>query len=213
MSPSVCDIIHWSHQLLSEVLTAGDCAIDLTAGRGNDLLWLTEQVASNAAGKVVAFDVQRESISSCVSLLEQHQLRFETIEAQQSVMPGGISLVHGCHSQWPDLGQQRPQGVIANFGYLPGGDHRLITDPQTTVAALEQAASALAVGGRMALVLYTGHPGAEQECQAIEAFCAELPVRQWHIIRLQTVNRNKAPYLLGLEKIKENQSSCQIPRD
>ncbi len=50
-------------------------------------------------------------------------------------------------------------GIIANLGYLPGGDRAIITRSESTLAALDQSLTSLAVGGRVAVVVYPGHAG------------------------------------------------------
>ena len=46
-----------------------------------------------------------------------------------------------------------------NLGYLPGGDKTLITEPKTTLEALNVAKDILMPGGLISLVVYVGHPG------------------------------------------------------
>lgn len=199
MAPAnLSDMTHWSHRLLAEVLHPGDLAVDLTAGRGHDTLWLAEQVQSNQSGCVVAFDIQSAALQSCRELLAQQNYRHGVTDPSQ-LQDSGIHLIHGCHSQ-PWRLPRAPQAVLANFGYLPGGDHAITTTPDTTCQAVQQACDLVTPGGRIVLVLYTGHPGAAEECQTIESLCQSLAPRHWHVMRLQPVNRHQAPYLLLLEK-------------
>lgn len=99
MAPAtLSDMIHWSHRLLAEVLRPGDLAIDLTAGRGHDTLWLAKQVQSDQHGCVVAFDIQAAALDSCRELLAQHHCRHRTTDPTR-LKDSGINLIHGCHSQ------------------------------------------------------------------------------------------------------------------
>ena len=54
-----------------------------------------------------------------------------------------------------------------NLGYLPGADKSQITRPETTLAALDQAARLLRPGGLISLMLYHAHPGASTEVEAV----------------------------------------------
>ena len=203
-SNQLIDIINWSHQLLSDVLNPGDLAIDLTAGRGHDTLWLSKQVDAKREGQVLAFDIQQQAIDSSTEQLTVAGFCVQQLTGQQSIAQRGVSLYHGCHSHLSQLFQpgatKSPKAVIANFGYLPGSDHATTTAANSSCAAIKQATQLLAAGGRIALVLYTGHSGADEECAAIEQLCNQLDNKHWNMLRLQPVNRNNAPYLLVLEK-------------
>ena len=53
-------IVPWSQQLLAEILDPGETAIDLTAGKGKDTLFLYRTVG--AGGRIIAFDVQPRAL-------------------------------------------------------------------------------------------------------------------------------------------------------
>jgi len=197
------NVINWAHKLLAEVIDTGDFAIDLTAGRGHDTLWLAEQVDSAQQGCVLAFDIQQKAIDSTADRLATAGFPSNKSTAQLA-SPIGISLYHCCHSRLTEVIDQQitaqPKAVIANFGYLPNGDHTTTTNAQSSCAAIKQATQLLAPTGRIALVLYTGHHGATEEVEAIENLCNQLDGQTWNILRIQPVNRNNAPYLLIIEK-------------
>jgi hypothetical protein len=93
-----------------------------------------------------------------------------------------------------------PKGIIANLGYLPGGDQNLVTRPETTRIALEQGCSILAKGGRMAVVVYPGHPGGAEEGRAVGDFFAGLQDPGFQVLRLDVSNRPAAPFVFVVEK-------------
>ncbi|OQY18821.1 MAG: hypothetical protein B6I36_06040 [Desulfobacteraceae bacterium 4572_35.1] len=204
----LCDMVAWAHELLAEVLVPGDLAIDLTAGRGHDTLWLAQQVDAEHSGIVLAFDIQQRAIASTRAHLSSAGYSAVQLEKGQNPGEHGVYLFQCCHSQLAEHLQlvqntapaKQLKVVIANFGYLPGSDHATTTTAATSCAAIEPACQHLANGGRIALVLYTGHNGAHEECEAIEAMCNQLPAQRWNVVRFQPVNRTKAPYLLLLEK-------------
>ena len=50
--------LHFSHQLLKEVVELGDFVIDATMGNGHDTAFLAELVGPS--GEVFAFDIQKK---------------------------------------------------------------------------------------------------------------------------------------------------------
>ena len=52
--------LHFSHQLLKEVVEPGDFVIDATMGNGHDTAFLAELVGPS--GEVFAFDIQKEAL-------------------------------------------------------------------------------------------------------------------------------------------------------
>lgn len=197
------NVVKWAHKLLAEVINTGDFVIDLTAGRGHDTLWLAKQVDAIHHGQVLAFDVQQTAIDSTAERLTTAGLLINDPTGQLGSRVG-TTLYPCCHSRLAQLIDPRttpqPKAVIANFGYLPNGDHTTTTNAQTSCDAINQATKLLAPSGRIALVLYTGHDGATEEVAAIENLCNQLDGQTWNILRIQPVNRNNAPYLLVLEK-------------
>lgn len=49
--------------------------------------------------------------------------------------------------------------VTFNLGYLPGGDHTVVTNVDTTIQALQASSNVLQSGGLISVVAYVGHPG------------------------------------------------------
>ena len=54
--------LHFSRQLLAEVLQPGDIAVDATMGNGHDTLFMAECVGKT--GLVYAFDIQAQAIEA-----------------------------------------------------------------------------------------------------------------------------------------------------
>jgi hypothetical protein len=113
----------------------------------------------------------------------------------------GVYLVHACHSSVDKIITHPVKAIIANLGYLPGGDKSLITRPDSTVAALSQSLELLAPGGRLAATVYPAHPGGEEEADAVNSFFKNLPREKWLVLSLRAANRAEAPYLLVAERI------------
>lgn len=144
-------------------LTPGCWAVDATAGRGSDTCFLAHAVGT--AGRVIAFDVQDEALKSTRERLER-----------ESVLDR-VHLVHASHAclseHLPDPARGRLAAVMFNLGYLPkGGSPSVITRPESTVQALEQACTQLQPGGVLSVVSYRGHSGGAEEDAAVAHFFA-----------------------------------------
>ncbi len=89
----------------------------------------------------------------------------------------------------------------STWGICPGPEHATITQPDSTVTALEAAARLIRRGGIITAVLYTGHPGGEEEAAAVEQWASELPQKQFQVLQYRFMNQiNRPPYLIAVEK-------------
>ena len=163
-----------SHLILHHFLRPGDCAVDATCGNGYDTLLLAELVGSK--GSVWAFDIQEaaiqataERLSGCSIAERVHLIRagHETLAVQ---VPTAVS------------------AVVFNLGYRPGGDRSIITRPDTTLSALEQALQFLIPGGILAITVYPGHRGGESEEHLVNEWAAGLTQKEFHVWRMAQVN-------------------------
>ncbi|NLP37469.1 MAG: methyltransferase domain-containing protein [Firmicutes bacterium] len=178
----------FAKELVREVLTPGDIAVDATCGNGHDTLFLAELVGPE--GKVFAFDIQQEAILSTQKKLEAAQLS-ERVEL--------LNTSHANEAFWPPAPLQ---AVMFNLGYLPGGDHEVITQPKSTVAALQIAVTRLQPGGIITLVVYTGHDGGEEELEAVRNFCTKLPQKEYAVLEYKFINQiNRPPLLLAIQRL------------
>jgi glyoxylase-like metal-dependent hydrolase (beta-lactamase superfamily II) len=88
-----------------------------------------------------------------------------------------------------------------NLGYLPGGDPTVITQPSSTLTALDAAMRLLKPGGIITAVLYPGHDGGDAEADAVRDWACRLPRRAAHVISYRPLNHHaRAPYLVAVEK-------------
>ncbi|MGE4580668.1 MAG: class I SAM-dependent methyltransferase [Desulfuromonadales bacterium] len=193
----------WAHQFVGEILSEGDLAVDLTAGLGKDSLFLSRCVGPS--GQVLAFDIQRKALQLSQQVLLEAGVEAPILEAGAMVPASqpGVLLVHDSHAHLASYlapFSHPPRAFMANLGYLPGGDAAVTTQTDSTLAAVEAALDALAVGGRLALVLYVGHPEGRKEATLLRQRFSLLSSRQWYVLRLETCNRQEAPFLLVAEK-------------
>lgn len=153
-----------AHEIIMQVLTPGEIAIDATVGNGHDTLFLAQRVGSE--GKVFGFDIQQQALDAAWQQLRQAKL--------ESV----VTLFHAGHELIPLLIPEhyagRVKAIMFNLGYLPGGDKHRTTGISTTLAALEASLTLLSAGGRITLLAYTGHPGGREEAEAVKSWAASL---------------------------------------
>ena len=89
----------------------------------------------------------------------------------------------------------RGEGPGFNFGYLPGGDHRIATQAETSVAAVEQGLRLLKPGGVMSLCIYSGGDTGFAEKEALLGYLKKLPSEAYTVILSPYYNRRGDPPL------------------
>lgn len=173
--------------LILSHLSPGESAVDATAGKGRDTLWLAQIVG--AGGKVHAFDIQEEALAETARRLAQVGLTDRVV------------LYMADHARMTDYIKEKVQLVMFNLGYLPGSDHKITTLPESTVTALGGALSILRPGGILAITVYRGHPGAVTEAQAVEGFLNGLEPKQYSVLQGSYINqRDDIPYWILVQK-------------
>ena len=176
-----------SHLLIRQFVRSGDRTIDATCGNGNDTVLLAELVGST--GRVWSFDIQQQAIAATTDKLADagYANRVELVRA------GHETIAEQCGNQ--------VRAVVFNLGYLPGGDRTIVTQPESTLAALDQSLGILESSGVIVITLYPGHEGGQRESSALETRMALLPPAGFHVWRMgQTNVPAAAPYLVLIQK-------------
>jgi 23S rRNA U2552 (ribose-2'-O)-methylase RlmE/FtsJ len=193
------NVTAWGHDLLAEVLEDGDLAVDLTAGNGHDTLALSRMTGT--AGQVVACDIQARALTATAERLQQAGIAWR-LHPDIDTLPirAGVDLIRMDHAHIAAVLPRTPRGIVANLGYLPGGDQTLVTRPETTLPALRACCELLERGGRMAVVVYPCHAGGAAEAAALNKFFAGLDPSRFQILQMGISNRPQAPFLIMTEK-------------
>lgn len=197
---SLINIVSWSQKLACEALRPGDLAVDLTAGKGRDTYALAKAVGPE--GQVVAFDLQVAAIEQTTEYLQANDLAVNHWSTDRTLpKQSGIFLIQACHSTLGKMLLRPAKVIMANLGYLPGGDQALVTRPDSTLAALEQSLKLLAPRGRLVVTVYPAHAGGGEESEVVNELFCDLPCDQWQVLSLRVANHTEAPYLLSAERI------------
>jgi SAM-dependent methyltransferase len=187
--PSLRGPVPLSHLLISQFIRCGDHVIDATCGNGHDTLLLAELTGSN--GRVWAFDIQQKAIDETSSRLTN------------AGCVGYVDLIRAGHETIAQYSTGPVTAVVFNLGYLPGGDRAVITRPESTLAGLEQSLAILADGGIVAISIYPGHEGGNQERTAVEERVTRLSPNCFHVWRMGQMNvPDEAPYFILIQKVR-----------
>lgn len=169
-----------AQQILETMLRPGMVAVDATCGNGNDSLFLAESISPG--GKLYAFDVQHSAVETTRNRLHE--------EGHHE----GIHVIRLDHARFDESGVL-PDSVdcfMYNLGYLPGADHDVKTQAESTIQSLREAVGHLAPGGMITICLYPHNP---EENEAVRAFCREL-TGSFSAFEIARLNRHQPPVLI-----------------
>ena len=176
--------LEMAHDFLREVITDQDTVVDATMGNGHDTLFLAK-----LAKEVYAFDIQEQALVHTQKRLEEAGL------ANAHLLLKGHEEV--------DFYVNQVKAAIFNLGYLPSADKSIITQPRTTIQAIDKLCHLLVKGGRIAIMIYYGHEGGDIERDAVLDFVSQLPQKEYTATIYRTLNQvNQPPFLVMIEKLE-----------
>ncbi|MGZ9910678.1 class I SAM-dependent methyltransferase [Streptococcus sp. V919] len=176
--------LEMAHDFLAQVITPEDIVVDATMGNGYDTLFLAK-----LAKQVYAFDIQEQALEKTSQRIQEAGLT-------------NVDLILQGH-ETVDQYVTEVKAVIFNLGYLPSADKSIITQPQTTLEALEKLCQVLVKGGRIAIMIYYGHEGGNIERDAVLDFVSQLPQQEYTATIYRTLNQiNNPPFLVMIEKLE-----------
>ena len=185
-------LVKLAHQLIKDKVNPGAVAIDATVGNGYDTRFLLDLVQPD--GKVFGFDIQQAAIDSARITLQEHPAL------------ACLTLIHANHANMgtivSDLDRGNIAAVMFNLGYLPGGDKRLVTQTETTMAALTSASALLSANGIITILAYPGHDGGAMETDHVKQWCLGIESEHYQVSRYENQPDNPAaPKLFVVNKI------------
>ena len=175
-------ITEWCHSIIASQAVKGGTYIDATMGNGNDTLFLCRLAGEK--GRVLAFDIQEQAVRSTKALLAERGCG----EKARLIQDGHEYMDRYLEPESADV-------ICFNFGYLPGGDHRIATRPDTSLKAIQKGLEILKRGGMMSLCIYSGGETGFEEKDCILEYLRKLPAKEYTVIVNEYYNRKNCPPL------------------
>ena len=180
---------HLAADYMRRAIREGDAVIDATMGNGKDTLFLCELVGNS--GHVYAFDVQEEAVA---------RTRERVAEAG---FANRTTLLLAGHETMVEHVKEPVQAVMFNLGWLPGAEHIVTTQTETTLKAVRAALELIAPGGIVTVCVYPGHEEGARELHALRELAAGLDVRRYNALHHHFVNASgQTPQLILIQKNK-----------
>lgn len=179
-----------ARQFIKKGVKEGGFVIDATIGRGFDTEYLCRLVGEK--GKVIGFDIQEEAITST-----RERLTNEKIQTP-------VELILDSHANMNTyVEKESVDGIMFNFGYLPNGDHKVATQAESSIQAIENGLSLLKKGGVMSLCIYHGKDTGFEERDAILNYLKTISHKNYTVIVTELYNRpNHPPIFAGIVRDK-----------
>ncbi len=165
------------HKYIKPLIKKDDTVVDMTAGNGNDTLFLSE-----LASKVYAFDISQEAIRRCKEKLKETD---------------NVILIHDSHVNIDRYISEKVRLVIFNLGYLPNSDEKTITKAGETLIAFQKAYELLEDSGYLVITFYIGHRGGKDEYYLLNDYINK---NRFHIYETYSQNRIDSPITLIIRK-------------
>ena len=177
-------VLPFTKYLLEQAVTAGDIVIDATAGNGHDTLFLAQLTGSS--GKVYAFDIQEDAVQATRERVKDFD---------------HVDVILDSHAKIEQYVKAEIGAAVFNLGYLPKGDHSIITKAETTLSAVSQCVHLLKENGLVAIVIYSGHEGGSEERDAVMDYVQQLPQTKFDVMKYHFINQQHSPpFLVAIEK-------------
>ena len=201
-----------THRLWEALVKPGDIIIDATCGNGHDSKFLASlALKENTASKLYCIDIQGDAIHNTKQLLLSNPSLSSLVDKQ-------VCFTEGSHEVFPgDIVPGTVTLICYNLGYLPGKKrvndvvtgafNAVITKPDTTVRSLHNALPLLKEGGMLSVVAYPGHPGGQEEVEAVQQHLAELDDQTWRVYAHRPLNKPKLPIVFNAFKINKSGSA------
>ncbi|KAI8105870.1 hypothetical protein M9434_000449 [Picochlorum sp. BPE23] len=183
-------LTHLAHQIWPISVRKGDVVCDATCGNGYDSVYLAKLVGPD--GHLVAIDIQKEAVRATQDNIEAQVPEHERPK---------VTYVVGSHENLIEhVGSNVAKLVCFNLGYLPGGDKSIVTQVDSTLAAIEASLEALVFGGIVSILCYIGHPGGMAEYEAVQEYVSQLSPKYWVSSEFTLLNSPTAPIMIMIWK-------------
>lgn len=162
--------------------------IDATVGNGNDTLFVKKLL--NDTGKIYCFDIQNQALKNT-----KYRILKEGFNLTN------IYLINDSHENLDIYVKEEVDLVIFNLGYLPGGNHSIVTKPESSILAISKALKLIKKTGKIIIVGYIGHEGGYEEVMQIHKYLTNIDQKKFNIIKIEFINQiNSPPVLYCIER-------------
>lgn len=162
-----------------------DLACDMTAGNGNDSLFILDELKPK---KLIAFDIQKKAKESSLKLIGKRE---------------NFDFILDSHENIDKYIKKDLDLAVYNLGYLPRSDKTITTLYQSTLKSLEKTLKLLRKNAKVYITVYPGHEEGRIEAEKIEDFIKSLPAKEYAIMKITYPNKGDiVPYLIIIEKKK-----------
>ena len=184
-------ILPFARALLEKAITPGDSAVDGTLGNGHDTVMLANLVGEH--GHIFGFDIQETAVVNSQLRIKENGLEDRVTFYQIGHEHIKESIPRGYHGEIT--------AAIFNLGYLPGGDKSIVTQPETTISAIDQLMDIMAPEGIIILVVYHGHPEGAVERDILLQYVRNIDQKKAHVLQYNFINQaNQPPFIIAIEK-------------
>ena len=184
---AMVDLVGLHKYFIMEHLSEGDVAVDFTMGNGNDTLFLSKAVGES--GKVYAFDIQEDALTSTRAHLEANGA------------PENYTLICASHHRVKEFVTEPIKAGMFNLGYLPRSGRKAVTTMrETTMPAVEAALELLAPDGVLIVAIYPGHEEGALEGEMLREYFSSLSRFRICPSEFKILNSPTSPYFFLVEK-------------
>ena len=180
------DLLKTEKEFIRTHIKEGGTVVDFTMGNGHDTLWLSNAVGKN--GKVYAFDIQQAALDSTSALLKKENA------------PENYTLILDSHHNVKNYVKEPICAGLFNLGYLPGGDKKITTLHETSLAAISAGIELLAPDGAILCAVYPGHAEGSLEGELIEKMLSDLDRKEICATKFKIVKSPTSPFFFLIEK-------------
>lgn len=187
MSNLITKTTELAMEVTLKYICPGDTVIDATCGTGQDTLVLAEAVGGK--GQVIGFDIQEKALE-----MTEERLKARGITNVRLIKDSFVNMKEYA-------AEESVSAAVFNLGYLPGGDHSLTTEADTSREGIGRALEIIKPGGVVTVVMYDGHEAGREEKRSILEFSKGLDPRVFHAAYVSLVNQqNHPPEILWITK-------------
>lgn len=179
------DLLTLEKSFLLPHIKPGCVAVDYTMGNGHDTAFLSSAVGKE--GKVFAFDIQESALVSTAENLKKDGC------------PDNYRLICASHHRVCEFVKEPVKIGMFNLGYLPGGDKRITTLRETTIAAVKAAIELMDNDAALLIAVYPGHAEGEIEGELLTELFATYSRYKYCIGKFRLCNSPASPYFFIIE--------------